>query len=386
MLSRKKMIIYIIVCVLILLSISGCWNRRELNTLAILMGMGIDKAQETGKIELTAQVIKPGELKQEARTGEKAYWNIKKTGSTVFNTIRGFTFESSRKIFLQHSQVLIFGRELAEEGVQNHLDFFIRDHETRLTVDVLVAEGKAADILDVKSEIEKIPANNIANLVEAYGATSQSISVSLDEFIKRLMSKTFSPIAPIIRVNNDGEKQSVFLEGTAVFKRAKMVGELNRIETRGLLWVIDKIRSGIIVINSPDGEGNVEFEIIRASSKIIPKIENNRISLTVKIKEEGNIGSQNSPGDLELEHIEYFENEKKSVIKNEVMAAISKAQELNADIFGFGEAIYRKYPKQWKELEENWDKIFPELEVEIIVEARVKRSGVSLKPVIPGKE
>ena len=68
------------------------------------------------------------------------------------------------------------------------------------------------------------------------------------------------------------------------------------------------------------------------------------------------------------------------------MAALNKAQELNADVFGFGEALHRKYPKQWKELEKDWDEIFPELEVEIVVETQVSRSGISIKPIIPAKE
>jgi len=71
-----KGMLSIIICVFLVLSLSGCWNRRELDTFSILMGMGIDKAEELGKIQLTAQIVKPGDLKSEGGSDAKAYFTV----------------------------------------------------------------------------------------------------------------------------------------------------------------------------------------------------------------------------------------------------------------------------------------------------------------------
>ena len=56
--------------------------------------------------------------------------------------------------------------------------------------------------------------------------------------------------------------------------------------------------------------------------------------------------------------------------------SVNKAKnELKTDIFGFGEAIHRKYPKVWEKLKDNWENEFPELPVKITVKAETKQLG-----------
>lgn len=382
----------IIICILLIASLSGCWNRRELDTLAIVMGVGIDKPQEPGKVQITAQVVKPGEIKSPKKeggggSGAEAFWNIVGTGDTVFSTIRDLTNKSSRKLFFPHNQVMILGRNIAEEGVQKYTDFLTRDPETRPNVWVLVSQGTANEILGVKSELEKVPANNIAKLVEGQAAaTSQSIAVKLRDFVDRLTSKTTAPIAPFIEISVEGDKKSVAISGTAVFKKDKLAGKMDKIEGRGLLWVLGEVKSGIIEIKSPSND-RISLEIIRASGKMVPEIKNSRISMKITINEEGNIGEETGTENLSLPAvIASLEKEKSEVIRSEIMAAVKKAQELDADVFGFGDAVHQKYPKQWKELESKWDEIFPDIEVEVNVEAKLRLMGKTNRPTVPEQE
>lgn len=379
----------IIICLLLILSTTGCWSRREMNTLAIVMGLGFDKPKESGNVQITAQIVKPGGINTSQKGGnnEKGYWNIKSTGDTLFSAVRGFTHESSRRLFFPHNQVLIFSHDLAEEGVQNYIDFFVRDHETRLKVWVLVSKGTAEEVLDVKSELEKIPARNIADLIEIQTATSQTSVVELEDFLTRLMSRTTAPIAPVIEVSGKGEERTVRVSGTAVFKKDKLVGQLDETETRGLLWVINEVKSGIIEVDCPSGDGKASLEIIRASSKITPEIEDNKILMKMNIKEEGNLGDQSCSENLVLPTgIASLEKEKAAAIQSEVMAALKKAQELNTDIFGFGEVIHQKYPEEWEDLENRWDEIFPNIEVEISVEAKLRLAGKINRSATPEQE
>ena len=53
---------------------------------------------------------------------------------------------------------------------------------------------------------------------------------------------------------------------------------------------------------------------------------------------------------------------------------------MKADIVGFAEEFYRKYPKQWKKIENRWDELFSEVEVNINVEAHIRRQGYITKP------
>jgi spore germination protein KC len=380
----------IILCILLTLSLSGCWNRRELDTLGIVMGAGIDKATEAEKVQLTVQIVKPGEIKSknsEGGSGSQAFWNVTGTGNTIFATLRDMANKSSRSFFFPHNQVIIFGNELAKQGIQKYIDFFMRDPETRMNVSVLIAQGTATEILNVKSELDKVPASSIAKLVKLRSkATSQIRAVMLRDLVPGLMSKTTSFTVPFIKTVTDGDKKVVTVYETAVFKRDKLVGSMNKTEGRGLMWILGKAKSGIIEIKGP-GNDMVSVEIIRASSKIVPEINNNTITMKVTIHEEGNIGEQSGPENLsKLIEVAALEKKIDEAIKNEVIAAVKKSQQLNTDVFGFGDAIHKKYPKQWKDLEGNWDELFKDIQVEVKVDARLRIMGRIFTPSVPEQE
>lgn len=383
--NMVRKIVAVLIFIIIMLSSTACWNRRELDALAVVMGVGIDKAQEQEKVLLTAQIIKPAEISTPGGgggSGEKAYLNITNTGETVFQTLRRFTHVVNRRMYFSHNEVIIFGNEVAREGIQAHLDLFFRDPEPRLTSWVVVAKGQAGEVLETKAELEKIPALNLAQVLEARAAASEVCTVNLNDMAQRLMSKTTAPVAPLVEVFGAGKEKEARLAGTAVFKKDQLVGYLSLSEGRGLLWVINEVKSGIIVVKGLDGEEKVSLEILRANSKIMLGIKDGIPYFTVKIREEANLGEQSNSEDLtKLSAWAALEQNQAAVIHEEIKSAVQKAQELNADIFGLGEMVERKYPDLWKELEPHWDEIFPTLEVNIEVEAKLRRSGMTTKPV-----
>ena len=115
------------------LLICGCWSRKEVETLAFVTTIGIDKAEEPGKVELTLQTVDTTKISPPGSGGgggdDKPVLNLKKTGNTVFEAIRKFNYESSRRPFFPHSQALIYGEEIAREGVGKYIDFIERDRK-----------------------------------------------------------------------------------------------------------------------------------------------------------------------------------------------------------------------------------------------------------------
>lgn len=407
---------FFLVLILLFLTLipSGCWNRRELDTISIAMALGIDKEKTEDEITLTVQILKPAEVKAPGGGmgggggGAKGVWVVSSTGKTVFDALRNFTFEVDRKLFLPFIRVVVIGEEAAKAGVAPLLDMLERDHEFRRLVWVLVAKGKAKDVLEAEHEQEKIPGKAIERLIKASAATSKLPMVRLNDFLAMLASKSSDPFTTAIEVFEEkkdeggegqegeekkegGEKKEkkvkrVKTGGTAVFKKDKLIGWLDKTETRGLLWVLGKVQSGIIVIPAPGGSQGQEIslEIIRAESSLKPEIKDGKVAMTVEVKEEGNLGEQMAPGDFaKPEKFKLLEKEKAKVIEREISAVLKKAQqEWGADIFKFGEAVHRAYPKEWKSLEKRWAEEFPKVEVKVKVEAKLRRIGLNTKRVL----
>lgn len=389
----KNRIIICSVVLSILVFLTGCWNRRELNTLSIVHAIGIDKV-ENNQIRGTFQIIKPSEVKAPGKGGGSGgssgsgVWVCSSTGQTVFDALRNASMEADRKLSITHNEVIVIGENAAKSGIAPIIDFFSRDHETRLFSKIFIARGSAQDILKAEHEQEKMPGKAIEDLAKVTFATSKLPNVDLLDILNTQASKTSSHFITGIKTIEkevDGKmKKLIKLDETAIFDGDKLIDWFDGIETRGLLWIIGKVKSGIIVVKSPGkDDGNVSIEIVKASSTVKPEIVDGRLVITVKVKEEGSIGEQMS-GDIDLTDINNFkdlESKQADVIKSEIYAALKKAQnDLGVDVFKFNETVRRKCPKQWKQLEKKWKEEFKNIAIKVQVESRLTRTGMKTMP------
>lgn len=375
---KKKLYSRIILPIMLsLLFLSGCWDRKEINGLGIVTAVGIDKGPGTNQIKLTAQVYQPTPAKQgESALAINPYKNLVNTGNSVFGIIRSASHQTGRKLFFSHCDVLIFGSSLAGEGIQKYLDFFLRDQESYLKIWVLVAEGEAIRILNSAPFMEKIPSSNINKILQNQAANSETSVVRLDEFIERLLSQSSAAIMPIIDLEGQDQEQNISISGTAVFKQDKMAGRLNRTETRGLLWVLNKVKGGLINVTLPGSNQELNMQITGSSSKYSLTLINSKINVKIKIRVTTNIGEQTSPEkNLDWETVELIKQAQEKAIQNEITAAFAKAKTLKADVFGFGDRVYQKYPQEWKKLKPKWDEVFPEISLSFDIESKILGTG-----------
>lgn len=380
----------IFLCILIALNLVGCWSAKELNNLAIVMGIGIDKVEKNDEIKVTVQLAKTEEMRKSGGSsnggsggGESPYLNLHSRGNTINEAMKGFNHLLSRRLFLSDNQVVIFSEDVAEEGLKNYLDFLLRNRETRLLVAVYVCSGEASEYFSGKSGFEKLPSRKMGELSKVQEKFSQAIQVDLKKFTSRMMSKTTAPIAPIIKLTKDENKDVIAISETAVFKKDKLVGKLNVVETRGLAWGINEVKGGTIEIQSPEKKNKVSIDIHKSKGKIKPIIKDNEICMVIEVEQEGDLAEEESTEDLvNPKAFEELQKATANKIKNEILSSVMKAKELNADIFGFGDQIHKRYPKVWKVIEENWDEVFQKINVEVKVETKLKRAGRITKPIL----
>ncbi len=374
---------------LLVLLCSGCWDRRELDSISFVAGIGCDKGTEDDFVRVTAQIIDVSAVTAPDQGGGamgNPFWNITSESQTVFAATRELSDTCPRRLFYSHNQLLVFSEELAKDGIRDYLDFFIRDVEPRTTEWMVVTPGKASELLSVKTRLQRVTALNLSQLIKDRDATSHTIGINLHQFAERTLSPTTAPIASWVDIVGDADSgKRLMVSGTAVFdKQLKLAGKLEAIETRGMMWILGEVEGGILVVESPgciDGK-KASLEILDASSKIEPRIENGKVKITVKIKESSSLGEDTCVEDpLNPEIWAELQKRNSQAIYAEAMLAVNKARKLNADVFGFGDAVYKKYPDEWKTLESQWKEIFPELEVDVAVESEVIRTGMILKPV-----
>ncbi len=385
----KKYVVRIVVVLACIACLSGCFDRRELDTMGIVMGVAIDKAETEGETEITVQMANPagksasGSKSNEGDSGSMAFINVSNTGQNINFIVRDMQHKMSRMIYVAHNQVIVIGEELAKSGVRDALDFFARAPEARMTLNVFVAKGKAKDVLDIKPEFEKMTSTELVKILKDQKITAHAPIVTEFEFVSTMVSKTTAAVAPMISIKSDGEKDRLSVSGCAVFKQSVMVGEFGEDETRGLLFVKDKVKTGVMELRVMETPATIEIR--NAKSKVTPVLyTDGRAVFNVDIELTVGLGDQTGTVNLAApENASAMLSAAETAVKGEIESAVTKSKELNADVFGFGEYLNRKYPDQWKDMQESWDALYKNITVNIAVKVKADGVGRLDRPLVP---
>ena len=135
--------------------VSGCWDRVEINDLAIVTAAAIEK-KENDQIELSIQVFVPKSLSSGggqggAGGGSKITYTASETGKNIADALSKIQGKFPREIFWGQCKVFIFGEKVAKEGIQEQMDFLLRHPEPRGRAYVYISEGKAKPILEIRA-------------------------------------------------------------------------------------------------------------------------------------------------------------------------------------------------------------------------------------------
>lgn len=384
---------YMMVILFFSLFLSGCWDRRELDQLAITMAIGFDKVDD--EYLISAQVVVPSEMSAKGGKGSSQVTLFTARGETVYVAFRKMTKESPRKIYPGHLQMLVIGEELAKEGISEALDVLSRDYEIRPDFYVVIAkESTAAEILNVTTTIESIPANKMfKSLNVSEKAWAGTKSINLDGLITDLISEGKVPAITGIQLIGDPKKgasnentqtiepaASLKYDNLAVFKGDRLVGWLDEIEAVTYNYVANTVTTTVRNIPCPNG-GLATIEIFKSKSEVKGKMNNGKPEIDIKVKAEGNVGSVECKIDLNnLETIAALEKSFKNQAERKGKEAIeSIQQQFGSDIFGFGEVFHRSYPEEWKKMKDNWDEEFPNLTTNLEVDLTIRRLGTIKK-------
>lgn len=377
--------------------LTGCWSRRELNDLAISVGMGFDKKDD--QVQVTIQIVNPGEVaSSKGGVGLAApVSTFQATSKTIFEALRKIATQSPRKVYSSHLRILVISEELAREGITPILDGISRNHEMRSDFFIVVARGTtAANILNTLTPIEKIPSNKMFKTLElSEQLWAPSVKVKLNTLISDLQTEGKDPVLTGIQINGDPSKSEnksnvnrtapfVFLQysGVAIFKKDKLIGWLNEKESKGYNYILDNVKSTIGHITCPTG-GIIAVEVVRTKTRMRGKVENGKPQINVDVFVEQNVGEVQCKIDLiDPQTIEELEKLSEKEVKTIIESTIQKAKKYNVDICGFGEAIYRADPKYWNKNKDNWKEEFHDLPVHVNTDVKIRRLGTVSDPLV----
>ncbi len=388
---RRKTFIAVVLCTFLL---TGCWDRTELNDIAIELAWGIDQAQGHN-IELSAQIIIPSKLSGGFQGGGggrgKSFFVKSAIGRDSLDAAQKMQAKLSRKLFRGHRRVIVIGEAMARAGLKDILDTYTRDPQVRWRTDLLVVKGMTGkDFLQISYPLENVAAIGALKEHEQMGVEGQ---VALLNFLMAATSDGRRPTLPAIAISTDGQTQETANEeskneenagfqiiGTAVFdKNLKMVGYLNLPEKLIYHWIRGELNKQIITGHLAKESETFSLDLSKMSSKIKTKITGNKIRIHVILNGSGQIRENNTKLDLtQSKNLDIMQNDLEKETNRFALKTIKKVQsKFGTDIFGFGEAVHRQYPYRWQSLKKKWDKEFLQIDVTVTTNLTIERVGLT---------
>lgn len=385
------MLSVLLVGLIVITITSGCWNRRELNDLAVSVAIGID--QRGDRILLSDQILNPGAIssKQEAQSPRAPVNLFQETGSGIQEAARRMTRASTRKIYVGQLQMLIFGEEFAKQGLSKVLDHITRDHEYRKDFYVAVARGgEAQDILKVMTPLEKTPAFKLKSAMDVSSKEWGAIAaVKIDDLVSAIVSKGKEAVLTGVVVigdprvgNTKNNAEMIFpsarmqYSGVAVFKKDKLTGWLTEEQSRGYSYTQKKLKSTSVALSCPqDANHAILTELLRIDNDTKAVMKDDKPAVQLKIKTEGVISDAQCEMDFtKPSSVAELELMLQKNIQASVEAAVNVMQtKYKLDIFGFGEEVERKFPRYWIRVQDDWNEVFSTINVNVKVEAKIRQ-------------
>lgn len=381
---KLKIIIILSFCFFL----TGCWNYRELSDLSISTGMSIDKEGDEYRVGMLISNAK--KVEGNSKEGESQTIVLDAKGKTILEALKNIELTSPKELYIRHLLVIVISEEVAEEGLEEILDYLLRDPQSRKMFYLILARDcKAKDTLKILSPLEAFPSQSIAtNIEETFRLQATMTKVTYNSFLGDLLEPGKDPYVNSVLIEGstkDGEKEdnlkqtepdTVIKMGTAgIFRQDKLVGFTSKDENRGLNLLIGNI--GIMYTVFDYAEKPISITLPSVKTETSMKMRNNKPVIEVSIKAVGSINEINSDADLEDPNvIKDIEKATAKELQKYTDSAIKMAKQYQSDVFGYGILIHKSNPKYWAKVEKNWNSNeFLDLEVNVQIKITLENKG-----------
>lgn len=375
----KKIILFII-C----LTICGCNDYAELNKLSIVTAAAIDKNKN--KYEVTLLIANSPKQDTSAKEGEAKTTVYKAKGKTIAEAIKSIDLKTPKQLYFSHINVVVISEEIGKEGFLKIADWLIRHPQTRNRFYLIgINKDKASDVLKIISPLESFPSQSIATLIESNKNGSKiGNSASYSNFIGKILETGIEPIMPTININGNpkkGAKQEnvetaepntyLSLGNLAIYKGDKLIKTSTKKESEIIQLINNEIKELLTNIKYKNNNANIFSNNLKTKIRL-----KNPNSIDIYVKGTGTIYEISGPININ-KNIKKIEKKWNNKIKKDIKKTITIIKkEYKSDIFGFGNLIYKNYPKKWEKIKNEWnDKYFEKLKINVHTNIKIVSTG-----------
>lgn len=389
-----KTLYKLFIILLIPILLTGCWDLIEIDQYFFISAMGIDVyKEEEHPIYKSEKNVEGDKITQEDRfvityvapdlraigknaTSDKPRVVMASISNNPYETTKELATRTTRNFSFRHTKVVLIGEEVAQnkEYMVELFDNLGRHEQLSRKINVLIAKGTAKEIIDIEDPFEPVTGQLIDQIIKKKQGSARYNDMVLEEVLTELY---FSGNALLPRVIPG--KGEIKVAGSGIVKDFRLIGWLGEVENIGIMFLMDKVNTA--VINVEYENAIVPYVITNSDTKCDITVEDNNIKYTANVVTEGYIQQyklESKKGITDERTITAIEKKLVETLEKQIQVTFNKLQkEFKVDAIGLGRTMRKYEPDLWDEIKDSWDDIFPTIEFEVNVDARLRRIGMT---------
>jgi spore germination protein KC len=359
--KRMKIWKKVISLILATFFLSGCFSYKDINKLIFVTSVIVDIDKDNRPV-IYVEGFKP--YRSTAQGSEKGQRVLAQgSGKTAYEALRDINLATSFELNYTQCKTIAFTTRAAQYGIDHYLDIFERGQEFVIRPYLVITNENPQDLLKTKiAEIDYLGIV-IKDLLDNEGASTRSVRLALNEYLNRRLIGSQTEVVTLIGIKKNQPEERIEIQGGAVLKDDKMMGELERADGQGYNFLMNSLKTGSLEITNPEqSEQFISLNVLRNHTRTSIYYEGTTIKLKKQIYVKTNIEEIEKQASLTKDVIRQLQDKSEDNIKKACERVFEKYKEQDLDIFRVKETFERKYPRIKVE---NPLKI-TELEVEVI--------------------
>lgn len=367
----RKAWIWWIAAAAVFLIFGGYRDSNQLEDMFLAQGIGIDASEkEDGIITLTLS----GPTFTEG--AKEPLQVLSSQGYSVDQALSHMQNKVQQNLSAEHARVLIFGKEAAKSGISRYMDFLIRDPSVRSDMYLVVADGKAEELLRTKLKQDPFIALYLTDMLEKGFKQTRIPRSTLLDVLEALTAKGKDPALPFVGVATG--RDSLVLHGIAVFDEDKYAGALLSDEAAAFMLLSNRLSILNVTYESPyEVKETKIFSTIKLYNGKTQKkctLKGNKVFIDMHFSGEADIVEHATTHPLSPDNIKQEEKAAAQRLEDMMKKAVDKLQkQYKSDALGLGEIVRVQFPAYYKKVK--WKDIYPNITIRISADVAIRRTG-----------
>lgn len=368
--KRSKGCSTISLVLFIALTLSGCWDSKDIEQKDIYLSLIIDYADENfayyGEV---ANLSSSSQSTDKTANSKQSFDIITARDKTFVQARAEIERKSSGALYLGACKLLIFTNRMADKGLEEYLNRSRSQNDTRKSLKIITTATEPEELFKISPENSLSVGLTIDSIIERTTNEGSMFSVDIGNILEQLAVKKVGFLIPQFNVR--GSKAT--LTGYTVFKDLKIAGLIPPDESKGVVYFLNPDAGFVYEVYHKDRKYVLKSQLKDKSIKTF--YQNGQLSLDVFMNFSSELNYADKATILTKSDIRQLQTSLAEMIKQDILHAIDTSQNrYQTDYLGIYRYFRKNYNSNFKTLD--WEQLYSEAKVKVETKVTILNSSL----------